>query len=280
MLVRWLTLLFWFGIVGSATAETRNKPTRVGAEVIVPTCGVSAPACDSWIFARLSPEVALGIVAFNSPYLFGSLALRDALTCRSCHAESGPSGPAERLVFDAPVPLLYGRRWGGPQGRMGSDPNLEVFARHAIVEEFDGPEPARDIVAGLAAYVRQLPSPHSSNAVCLGAKDVVLVALSLVTEALDRNDRARVDFLLESARFTLGEDVQDALIASRVPDPAVIAANVDLKGISALASAGRNEECERAVRDLSLKLQNAGRPGEPWPMFSSLNPCPNLRIFP
>jgi hypothetical protein len=252
---RWIIPFFSVFLVASSEADTRKPPTLIGAEVVVPSCQAPGPACEGSPVSRIAPSLALGIVAFNSPYLFGSLALRDGVTCRSCHAECGTSGPARRLVFDAPIPRLSGRRWGGPEGRRGDDPHLEAFSRRAIVEEFDGPEPARDIVEGLAAYVRQLPSSPSPDVVRMGAPDVALVALTLVPDTIRHNDRTRLDFLLESARFVLGEEVEDALSASRMPDGALIAANVELKAIGALASAGRVEEGERAVRDLARTLQ-------------------------
>ena len=50
-----------------------------------------------------------------------------------------------------------------------------------------------------------------------------------VAEAIRRNDQARVDFLLESARFVIGEEVKAALATSSIPDPGLIGANVELK---------------------------------------------------
>jgi hypothetical protein len=253
-------------IMGTANAAERPiPPTRTGAEVSEPSCRGGGVACGSVDLKRVPRDVALGLVAFNSPYLFGAQALHDGITCQSCHADCGLSGPAVRLVFDAPVPRLHGRRWRGPENRRGDDPDLEAFARRAIVEEFDGPMPDPDIVSALAAYVRQLPDPAagtSSRAIRLSSLDVAITALALMDDALGRKDRLRLDFLVESARFVMGqEDAAESGDGSQVPRAALIVANDGLKAISRLAWAGHWDEGRRAAEDLAERL----RPLSPGP---------------
>lgn len=256
MLGRWtwvaLALVAQAGMVGAAV---QAPPTSGGAEIVAPPCGARGTTCGGPGVVLPGAELALGALTFNSPYLFGSQALHDAVTCRSCHGDCGLSGPALRLTFDAPVPRLHGRRWRGPESRRGDDPNLEAFARRAIVEEFDGPEPPADIVAALAAYVRQLPEAGAPGALRLSALDVVVVGLSLADDALARGDRGRIDFILETARFLVGEAAMDARRDPGEPDAALIAINVELKTIGTLASAGRSDECRRAVQDLTARLK-------------------------
>jgi hypothetical protein len=268
---------FWFGavivlITGAANAADGSMPpTRTGAEISRPSCGGSGAPCGAVDLKLVPRDVALGLVAFNSPYLFGAQALHDGITCQSCHADCGLSGPAVRLVFDAPVPRLHGRRWRGPENRRGDDPDLEAFARRAIVDEFDGPMPDPDIVSALAAYVRQLPDTAtgtSSHAIRLSSLDVAITTLALVDDALGRKDLMRLDFLVESARFVMGqEDAAESGDGSQVPRAALIVANDGLKAISRLAWAGHWDEGRRAVEDLAELL----RPLSPGPR--SLDAC-------
>lgn len=242
--------------LGTATAvATPDPPTRTGAEISEPACGGAGASCGRVDLTLVPRDVALGLVAFNSPYLFGAQALHDGITCRSCHADCGLSGPAVRLVFDAPVPRLHGRRWRGPESRRGDDPDLEAFSRRAVTDEFGGPMPDPDIVSALAAYVRQLPdtapgaSPHALR---LSSLDVAITALALVDDALQKKDRMRLDFLVESARFVVG---QEAAGSGAGASAALIVANDDLKAISRLAWAGQWDECQRAVEDLAERLR-------------------------
>lgn len=254
----WYGTVILFILCAAHAAATPDPPTRTGAEISEPTCGGNGAACGGVDLKLVPRDVALGLVAFNSPYLFGEQALHDGITCRSCHADCGLSGAAVRLVFDAPVPRLHGRRWRGPESRRGDDPDLEAFSRRAIVNEFGGPMPDPDMVSALAAYVRQLPdtapgaSPHAMR---LSPLDVAITALALGDDALKTSDLMRLDFLVESARFVVGQEAAGSGAGAQVPPAALIVANEDLKAISRLAWAGQWDECKRAVDGLVERLK-------------------------
>ena len=138
------------------------------------TALVAAPAeCVSAAEQR-DPAVRIGYVLFRDPLLLGGQAARAGLSCASCHrnGRSNPdflfpgvsSGPGTADVTNA----LFGVRRGdgmfnpvpipdlaAPGKVSRSVPGaLEGFIRGLIVEEFDGPEPDPEALAGLSAYVR------------------------------------------------------------------------------------------------------------------------------
>jgi hypothetical protein len=149
---------------------------------------------------RLSPEVALGLVAFNSPYLFGGKALRSQLTCGACHAKDGPSGAAVRLRLRAPVPDLR-----AAVGRI----DVAAFADRAVVAEFDGPPLPGRTARALAALASVL-APFSSDPgeMCrVDAASLVAIGLRLAVAQVGAADAGaeELDFLIDSLRFMLGE---------------------------------------------------------------------------
>jgi hypothetical protein len=149
---------------------------------------------------RLSPEVAFGLVAFNSPYLFGGKALRSQLTCGACHAKDGPSGAAVRLRLRAPVPDLRA---------VASRVDVAAFANHAVVAEFDGPPLTPRTARALAALASALASYSSEPAeTCrVDATSLVSIGLRLAVARVGATDAGadELDFLLDSVRFMLGE---------------------------------------------------------------------------
>ena len=149
---------------------------------------------------RLSPDVALGLVAFHSPYLFGAKALRSQLTCGACHAKDGLSGAALRLRLRAPVPDL----------RAAADRiDVAAFVTHAVVAEFDGPPVAPRTARALAALSHVLAPLSSEPAqVCqVDADSLVAVGLQLAIARVGAadGDADDLDFLIDSLRFFLGE---------------------------------------------------------------------------
>jgi hypothetical protein len=85
-----------------------------------------------------------------------------------------------------------------------SDGKLEAFIHGLVAEEFDGPEPSREVLAGLAAYVRAL-RPEA----CGGPERRVSLAsrLALVEDAVELAARERGEtrrLLLAAARSQLG----------------------------------------------------------------------------
>jgi hypothetical protein len=149
---------------------------------------------------RLSPDVALGLVAFNSPYLFGGKALRSQLTCGACHSNDGPSGAAVRLRLRALVPDLR-----AAAGRI----DVAAFIDHAVVAEFDGPPLPQRTARALAALADVL-APVSSNPAetCrVEAASLVGIGLRLAIDRVGATDAGadELDFLVDSLRFILGE---------------------------------------------------------------------------
>lgn len=178
----------------SLAGEPPRQPVRVSTwldrDACAPTPGV----------LRLSPEVALGLVAFNSPYLFGGKALRSQLTCGACHSNDGPSGAAVRLRLRAPVPDLR-----AAAGRI----DVAAFVDHAVVAEFDGPPLPRRTARALAALAGVLAPVASDPAeMCrVEAASLVAIGLRLAIARVGATDAGadELDFLLDSLRFILGE---------------------------------------------------------------------------
>lgn len=125
-------------------------------------------------------RTAIGRVAFRTPLLLGGQAARAGLSCASCHRNgrgnpdflfpglSGPPGTADITASlmsshrgdgrfnPKPIPDLSGPREALKISQDRREPALETFIRGLVAEEFDGPEPAPEVIDGLAAYVRAL----------------------------------------------------------------------------------------------------------------------------
>ena len=131
--------------------------------------------------------IALGDMAFDSPYIFGEPARSLQISCNTCHNKSitnpkfaipGLSARAGGLdvtnSFFAPhannghfdpldIPDLRGIRFTAPYGRNGRFDSLREFVRNVIVNEFNGPEPAPLLMDGMIAYMLEfdfLANPH------------------------------------------------------------------------------------------------------------------------
>jgi hypothetical protein len=107
-----------------SAGELLREPVRLNTRLTQAACPTAHGS------VRLSLDVALGLIAFNSPYLFGGKALRSQLTCGACHTKEGPSGAAVRLRMRAPVPDL---------ALLGSEIDVAAFVSRAVEHEFDGP---------------------------------------------------------------------------------------------------------------------------------------------
>ena len=192
--------------------------------------------------AALSVEV--GRAAFRTPVLLGGQAARAGVTCETCHKSgrsnptflfpgvSGPPGTADVTdslfsthrgdgVFNPkPIPDL-----SGPKTRLkvAQDPQsrkLEAFIHGLITEEFDGPEPPKAVLDGLADYVRAL-----KPAACPRAADAPVTVAGLMADTrraieaargeLARGDAPAAVLMVASARTRLG------LIDERYSDPAL-----------------------------------------------------------
>lgn len=215
--------------------------------------------------AALSVEI--GRAAFRTPVLLGGQAARAGLACDTCH-RAGRRNPSFVFpgVSDAPgtadvtSSLFSTHRGDGvfnpkripdlaadkPRLIIDQTPGtgrLEHFLHGLITEEFDGPEPPKPVLAGVAAYVRAL-SPEACPA---DATRPVTVAYYMedarraVRAAGRTDDRATAVLMLASARSRLG------LIDERFPGP-------DL--------AGERAALRTADRGLA-QLQEALRTGQP-----------------
>ncbi len=130
--------------------------------------------------------IALGDLAFNTPYIFGEPSRSLGMSCNSCHNQ-GVTNPdlfvpglssrrggmdvsngflaphANNGHFDpVDTPDLRGIRYTAPYGRNGRFASLREFTRNGIMHEFNGPEPDPLILDGLIAYMNEfdlLPNP-------------------------------------------------------------------------------------------------------------------------
>ncbi len=178
--------------------------------------------------AEARRSVAIGRIAFRAPLLLGGQAARAGMSCATCHRNgrgnpdflfpglSGPPGTADvtsslmsshrgdHVANPVPIPDL-----GGPPARLKvpRDPAggaLERFIHGLVAEEFDGPEPAPEVLAGLAAYVRALRPEGCGR----GERPITLASrLADVDEAValaraSSGETRRL--LLAAARSTLG----------------------------------------------------------------------------
>lgn len=154
----------------------------------LPPATVIDPPADVFPAQRLGVEqaggrqsflVALGNTAFSSPLLYGAPAQAAGLSCNSCHVNghinqaffipglsARPAGLDPTNAHFNPItddgvrnhvdiPSLRGIRFLGPYGRDGRIGSLREFARHVIVTEFGGPEPAPLLLDALAAYMNE-----------------------------------------------------------------------------------------------------------------------------
>jgi cytochrome c peroxidase len=123
--------------------------------------------------------IALGDMAFDSPYIFGEPARSLQISCNTCHNKSitnpqlfipglsrGPGGVDVSSSFFAPhannghfdpldIPDLRGIRFTGPYGRNGRIGSLREFVRNVIVHEFGGPEPDPLMLDAIIAYMNE-----------------------------------------------------------------------------------------------------------------------------
>lgn len=126
-----------------------------------------------------TPLIAMGDMAFDSPYIFGEPARSLGLSCNSCH-NKGATNPNLFIAglsdvgggldasnnFFAPhannghydpvdVPDLRGIRFTAPYGRNGRFTSLREFTRNVIMNEFNGPEPDPVLMDSLIAYMNE-----------------------------------------------------------------------------------------------------------------------------
>lgn len=186
-------------------------------------------------FKAGSSDAIIGWVAFQDPLLLGGQAARAGLSCASCH-RGGRGNPS--FVFqgvsgapgtaDVTASLLSSHRGDGVFNPklipdLTSDPPkisstapgaLEAFIRGLIVEEFDGAEPPKRVLDGLAAFVRELDPALCRNPTALRIEHDIEsydLAINSAGAALMEEDRATAAAMIRAARSRLG------VIAERYP---------------------------------------------------------------
>lgn len=184
--------------------------------------------------AQAALSIEIGRAAFRSPLTLGGQAARAGVACETCHRAgrdnpdfqfpglSGAPGTADvtSSLFSShrgdgiddprPIPDL-----SGPKQRLKvrQDPaagRLEPFIRGLVTEEFDGPAPSPAVLAGLAAYVRNLDpaacpakarAPVTAALYLEDARRAVRAARTLAT----RGDAPTALAMLAAARARLGQ---------------------------------------------------------------------------
>lgn len=175
-------------------------------------------------------DIALGRMAFRSPFLLGGQAARRGLTCQACHMNGQTSpdffvvgisdtpGTADVTSFHfsdvlgdevfnpVPIPNLSDDLRG-----VDHDPNrddLEIFVHRLITKEFTGPEPTEDVKSALLTYIRSLDQEQCAENT-LSERALMTHHQSIIQEsfaALGQNGfkpKAQ-DFLIKSLRIELG----------------------------------------------------------------------------
>jgi hypothetical protein len=211
--------------------------------------------------------VELGRAAFRTPVLLGGQAARAGVACETCHkaGRSNPSfvfpgvsgAPGTADVTDSlfsthrgddiadpkPIPDLSGPKAALKVAQAPAAGKLEPFIHGLITEEFDGPEPPKAVLAGLAAYVRSL-----SPAACPAAASEAVTPAYYLADArravraaqgeIGLGDAPAAIVALASARTRLG------LIDERFAGPALAAERARLR-----AADGRLAAAQQGLRD-------------------------------
>jgi hypothetical protein len=178
-------------------------------------------------------SVEVGRAAFRTPVLLGGQAARAGVACETCHKAGrtnpsfvfpGVSGaPGTADVTDSlfsthrgdgidnpkPIPDLSGPKAKLKIAQAPAAHELEPFIHGLITQEFDGPEPPKAVLAGLAAYVRSLSpqacpkaasEPLSPGYFLSDARRAVKAAQGEIA----RGDAPAAILVLASARSRLG----------------------------------------------------------------------------
>ena len=234
-----------------ASSEVSRGPVIVATEIDRSACR-SMPDSSGTL---LRSDVALGLVAFNSPYLFGGRALHNGLTCGACHNASAPSGAAVRFRFRKEVPDL----------RRSSERGVDVasFVDGALVHEFAARPASPKIANGLAALAKVIApvSPSQEERCQIDAAALVDIALHLLQARTHSGTIEDAEFLIDSARFDLGEMArQDP--ADRFLQEVIGSANHSLRDLLPIVDAGKPDNALQAIRSTTERwegdLQNRG----------------------
>ncbi|MEP1231067.1 MAG: hypothetical protein ABJG88_10365 [Litorimonas sp.] len=191
-------------------------------------------------------DIALGRMAFRSPFLLGGQATRKGLTCQACHTQgvrnenffitglSEAPGTADVSNFHfsdelgdeifnpTPIPSL-----SDDIRNVDYDPkktDFEDFVTRLITKEFTGKNPSPEIKTALLKYLRQLDNSQCSVQILTGPDlldyKVKVIGQSFDVLAQNNFTRASQNFLAAALRIELGrldtrfpnvEPVQSAL---------------------------------------------------------------------
>ncbi len=175
-------------------------------------------------------NIALGRMAFRSPFLLGGQASRRGLTCQACHSQgarnehffviglSKTAGTADISSFHfsselgdevfnpTPIPSLSDDIRNVDYDP--AKPDLENLITQLITKEFTGENPSPEIKSALIQYLRQLDDSYCSNTVLTGA-DLLAYKIKIIDqtfEALEQNSftPATQNFLAAALRAELG----------------------------------------------------------------------------
>jgi hypothetical protein len=233
-------------VITSASASSERGPVTVATTIDQSSCQ-SAPDRAGYL---LRFDVALGLVAFNSPYLFGGRALHNGLTCGACHNASAPTGAAVRFRFRNKVPDL----------RRSSDRGVDVasFVDVALVHEFAGRPASRGLTSGLVALAKVIaPTPPSTGPWCqIDAAALVDVTMHLLEAQTGSVTIEASEFLIDSARFDLGEMAREGP-ADTVLQVAISSANQSLRDLLPIVDSGQTDIALKSIRSLTERWEVA-----------------------
>jgi len=174
--------------------------------------------------------IALGRMAFRSPFLLGGQATRRGLTCQACHTQgarnenffviglSDTPGTADVSSFHfsdelgdeifnpSPIPSLSDDIRGVDYDPAKTD--FEDFVTRLITKEFTGKNPSPEIKSALLTYLRALDDTHCETAILTG-EDLMAYKVDVIGqtfEVLAQNNFtvATQNFLTAALRVELG----------------------------------------------------------------------------
>ena len=252
--------------------------------------------------------VEVGRAAFGTPTLLGGQAARARLTCESCH-RAGRGNPDFQFpgasgapgTADVTLSLFSSHRGNGvhdprpipdltvPRAeRKVPAEDLSRFIRGLIVEEFDGPEPAPAVLAGLTAYVLALdlavcPRSSRSRVTLASTLNSARRALLAAGIALKQDDRATTVVMIAAARAQLGliDERYTGLAAERAR---LLASDGALRDLQTSVREGRPDATTRLANGLADTDRLEARLGlrEPRSLFNPtrLSRTANARLPP
>lgn len=225
-------------LIGTALLVAADAPTQIpirdvrwlAAGVPIERVNQLPPECyRPPIDPKERRSAEIGRVAFRAPLLLGGQAARVGLSCSSCHRNgrtnpdfhfpgvSGGPGTADVTTSilsshrgdgsfnPKPIPDLAGDPAKRIVTRDPAKPDLSKFIDGLITQEFDGPEPPRKVLDGVAAYVRAIAPSNC------GVGEIEVTAASLAAEidlalklARDEPDHPTARLLIGAARSNLG----------------------------------------------------------------------------